>query len=43
MAEKHRLEILAWTVDNPEEVKRLQMLGVTHFTTNRPQWLKQQL
>ena len=43
MAKKYHLEILAWTVDNPEEVKRLQALGVTHFTTNRPQWLKQQL
>jgi glycerophosphoryl diester phosphodiesterase len=42
-AQKNNLQILAWTVDNPEEVKRLQALGVKYFTTNRPQWLKQQL
>jgi len=42
-ARQHQLEVLAWTVDNPEEAKRLIQLGVTHLTTNRPAWLKQQL
>ena len=37
------LEVLAWTVDNPEEAKRLNALGVTWITTNRPSWLKEQL
>ena len=37
------LEVLAWTVDNPEEARRLIRLGVTKITTNRPAWLKEQL
>ncbi len=43
MAGEHHLEVLAWTVDDPVEAKRLSALGITHFTTNRPDWLKQQL
>jgi glycerophosphoryl diester phosphodiesterase len=42
-ARQHQLEVLAWTVDQPEEAKRLIHLGVTHLTTNRPAWLKKQL
>jgi len=42
-AKEYNLEVLAWTVDNPEEAKRLNALGVTHITTNRPDWLKQQV
>lgn len=37
------LEVLAWTVDEPAEAKRLNGLGVTKITTNRPKWLKEQL
>ncbi len=37
------LDLWCWTVDDPEEAKRLSSLGITHFTTNRPQWLKQQI
>jgi glycerophosphoryl diester phosphodiesterase len=37
------LEVLAWTVDEPSEAKRLTDLGVTKITTNRPKWLKDQL
>lgn len=37
------LEVLAWTVDEPSEAKRLAELGVTKITTNRPKWLKGQL
>jgi glycerophosphoryl diester phosphodiesterase len=36
-------DVLAWTVNNPDEARRLQGLGVTHITTDRPQWLKEQV
>lgn len=35
--------VLAWTVNDPAEAKRLNSLGVTHITTDRPQWLKEQI
>ncbi|WP_320053687.1 glycerophosphodiester phosphodiesterase [uncultured Acetobacteroides sp.] len=35
------LDILAWTVDDPAEAKRLTSLGVKGITTNRPGWLKE--
>ncbi|WP_347838812.1 glycerophosphodiester phosphodiesterase family protein [uncultured Draconibacterium sp.] len=37
------LEVLTWTVDDPEEAKRLTAIGVTGLTTNRPKWLKEQM
>jgi glycerophosphoryl diester phosphodiesterase len=37
------LELFAWTVDSPEEAKRLISLGVKGITTNRPGWLKDQI
>jgi glycerophosphoryl diester phosphodiesterase len=37
------LDVLVWTMDDPQEAKRLAALGITHFTTNRPDWLKQQM
>ncbi len=37
------LEVLAWTVNDPDEARRLISLGVTKITTDRPQWLKQQI
>ncbi len=37
------LEVLAWTVDDPAEAKRIADLGVLAITTNRPGWLKDQL
>lgn len=37
------LEVLTWTVDDPEEAKRLTELGVTGITTNRPKWLKEEM
>ena len=43
LAKEHNLEVLAWTVDDPAEVKRLNDLGVTKITTNRPKWLKEQM
>lgn len=42
-AREKGLEVWAWTVDNPEEARRLANLGITHITTNRPAWLKQQM
>jgi len=42
-AKEHNLEVLAWTVDDPVEVRRLNKLGVTKITTNRPQWLKEEM
>jgi len=43
LAEELKLKVLAWTVDDPEEAKRLTGLGVTHITTNRPKWLKDEV
>jgi glycerophosphoryl diester phosphodiesterase len=43
LAVKHDLEVLAWTVDDPGEAKRLAGLGVIGITTNRPAWLKEQM
>jgi glycerophosphoryl diester phosphodiesterase len=37
------LELFTWTVDNPEEAKRLILLSVKGITTNRPGWLKDQI
>jgi len=36
-------KLYTWTVDDPEEAIRLVNLGVAGITTNRPQWLRQQL
>ncbi len=43
LANNLNLEVLAWTVDDPEEAKRLIGLGVKYITTNRPKWLKEQV
>jgi glycerophosphoryl diester phosphodiesterase len=37
------LELYTWTVDNPDEAKRLISLGVKGITTNRPGWLREQI
>lgn len=42
-AEKLYLELFSWTVDNPDEAKRLISLGVRGITTNRPGWLNEQI
>lgn len=37
------LKLIAWTVDAPEVAARLVRAGVDGITTNRPQWLRDQL
>ncbi len=36
-------KLYVWTVDDPQEAKRLVDLGVAGITTNRPEWLREQL
>jgi glycerophosphoryl diester phosphodiesterase len=43
LAVQHGLEVLTWTVDDPQEANRLEALGVKGITTNRPAWLKEQM
>jgi glycerophosphoryl diester phosphodiesterase len=43
MASENNLEVLTWTVDEPEEAERLAKLGVGGITTNRPGWLMEQM
>jgi len=42
-AKSLNLDMIAWTVDDPVEARRLISLGVVKLTTNRPEWLKQQV
>lgn len=42
-AATRNLEVLAWTVDDLQEAKRLTDLGVKGLTTNRPKWLKDEM
>jgi glycerophosphoryl diester phosphodiesterase len=42
-ANKLGLEMLCWTVDDPQEARRMIALGVQGITTNRPGWLREQL
>jgi glycerophosphoryl diester phosphodiesterase len=37
------LAFYVWTVDDPAEARRLVQLGVDGITTNRPDWLREQL
>lgn len=43
LAKVYKLEVLSWTVDDPQEAKRLTEIGVTGITTNRPKWLKDEV
>jgi glycerophosphoryl diester phosphodiesterase len=38
-----KLELYAWTVNDPSEAKRLIGLGIDGITTDRPGWLREQL
>lgn len=42
LAKRYKLDVWCWTVDDPDEAKRLAKLGVSGITTNRPAWLKEQ-
>jgi len=42
-AKELNLEVLSWTIDDPEEAQRLTDIGVSGITTNRPKWLKEQM
>ena len=37
------LEVWCWTVNDPETAMKMKALGVTAVTTDRPQWLQEQL
>lgn len=37
------LDVWCWTVNDPEDALKMKALGVTAVTTDRPQWLKEQL
>jgi glycerophosphoryl diester phosphodiesterase len=37
------LKCYAWTVDSPEDARRLIAAGIDGITTNRPAWLRQQV
>jgi len=37
------LKLLVWTVDDPKVARRMAAVGVDGITTNRPQWLREQL
>jgi len=36
-------KLYVWTVDDPEEARRLVRLGVNGITTNRPEWLREHI
>jgi glycerophosphoryl diester phosphodiesterase len=36
-----KLDLLAWTVDDPQEAKRLAALGVKAITTNKPDLIRE--
>ncbi|MGD9899770.1 MAG: glycerophosphodiester phosphodiesterase family protein [Calditrichaceae bacterium] len=37
------MKLYVWTVDHPQEARRLINAGVDGLTTNRPKWLKEKL
>lgn len=41
--EQADLQVYAYTVNEPEEARRLQQLNVKGITTDRPKWLKEQM
>lgn len=40
---KAGMKMFTWTVDDPDEARRLIRAGIDGITTNRPGWLKEQL
>lgn len=41
--EAAKLQLFIWTVDDPEVARKMTALGIKGITTNRPQWLREQL
>ncbi|MFO7933105.1 MAG: glycerophosphodiester phosphodiesterase family protein [Bacteroidales bacterium] len=37
------LEVWCWTVNKPEDARKMKALGVSAITTDRPKWLKEQI
>jgi glycerophosphoryl diester phosphodiesterase len=37
------LDIYPWTINDPNEAIRMFEMGITHITTDRPEWLKEQV
>jgi len=37
------LDIYPWTINDPNEAMRMFEMGITHITTDRPKWLKEQV
>ena len=37
------MKCFAWTVDDPDEFRRLVALGIDGITTNRPAWIREQV
>jgi glycerophosphoryl diester phosphodiesterase len=42
-AQKAGLLLFSWTVDQPDEARRLQALGIDALITNRPGWMRERL
>jgi len=43
LSEKYKLDMITYTVNDSEEAKRLINLGVRKITTDRPEWLKNEI
>ena len=43
LAKKYGLDMISYTVNDPEQARRLIQLGVKQITSDRPEWLKNQL
>jgi glycerophosphoryl diester phosphodiesterase len=43
LAKKLNIEVLTWTVNDPEIAKKMTDLGVKAITTDRPKWLKEEM
>ncbi len=43
LAKENNLEVLTWTVNDPAVAKKMIELGVKAITTDRPQWLKEEI
>ena len=43
LAKENGIEVLAWTVDDPNKAKELTEIGVVAITTNRPKWMRDEM